>query len=153
MVDYPGIQTTTIMYLRTVCLRMNLRYNNIFCHLSNFTFLSLLIAKSANHKSVSGHLWYFYIGIVFSNREQQYYYALTIGHQPDLQFPCKQSAPCDHLWQRQLPTYPQARRLMTRQASTRSKVSNICHALNISIRCCCLKEWAEMKKDSEQQQY
>jgi len=51
-------QTTTIMYLRTVCLRMNLRLNNIFCCLSNFTFLNTLIIRSTNYKSVSGHLWY-----------------------------------------------------------------------------------------------
>ena len=49
-------QTTTIIYSRTIYLRINLRLNNIFYHLSNFAFLSLLITKSANHKLVSGHL-------------------------------------------------------------------------------------------------
>ena len=39
-------------------LRINLRLNNIFCCLFNFAFLSSLITKSTNHKSVSGHLWY-----------------------------------------------------------------------------------------------
>jgi len=57
MVGCSCVQTTIIMYLRTVCLRINLRLNNIFCCLSNFTFLSTLIIKSSNHKSVSGHLW------------------------------------------------------------------------------------------------
>ena len=42
MVGCPGTQTTTIMYLRTVYLRINLRLNNIFCCLSNFDFLSPL---------------------------------------------------------------------------------------------------------------
>jgi len=58
MVGCPSIQTTTIMYLGTVCLRINLRLNNIFCYCLNFTFLSLLIIKLSTHKSVSGHLWY-----------------------------------------------------------------------------------------------
>ena len=49
---------TTIMYLRAVCLRINLRLNNIFCYCLNFAFLSLLIIKSSTYKSVSGHLWY-----------------------------------------------------------------------------------------------
>ena len=56
VVGCSGAQTTTIMYLRTVCLRINLRLNNIFYYLSNFTFLNTLIIKSSNHKSVSGHL-------------------------------------------------------------------------------------------------
>ena len=56
MVDCSGAQTTTIMYLRTVCLRINLRLNNIFCCLSNFTFLNTLIIKSSNHKSVSSYM-------------------------------------------------------------------------------------------------
>jgi len=38
VVGCSGVQTTTIMYLRTVCLRINLRLNNIFCYLSNFAF-------------------------------------------------------------------------------------------------------------------
>jgi len=46
------------MYLRTVCLRINLRLNNIFCYCLNFAFLSLLIIKSSTHKPVSGYLWY-----------------------------------------------------------------------------------------------
>ena len=46
------------MYLRTVCLRINLRLNNIFYYCLNFAFLSLLIIESSNHKSVSDHLWY-----------------------------------------------------------------------------------------------
>ena len=56
MVDCPSAQTTTIMYLRTICLRINLRLNNIFCYLSNFAFLSTLIIKLTNYKSVSGYL-------------------------------------------------------------------------------------------------
>ena len=51
-------QTTTIIYLRTVYLRINLRLNNIFCYCLNFAFLSLLIIKLSTHKSVSGYLWY-----------------------------------------------------------------------------------------------
>ena len=57
VVGYSGIQTTTIMYLRTICLRINLRLNNIFCYCLNFAFLSLMIIKSSTYKSVSGHLW------------------------------------------------------------------------------------------------
>ena len=57
VVGCSGAQTTTIMYLRTIYLRINLRLNNIFCCLSNFAFLNTLIIKSSNHKSVSGHLW------------------------------------------------------------------------------------------------
>jgi len=49
-------QTTTIIYLRTVYLRINLRPNNIFYYYPNFTFLSLLNIKSLNHKSVSNYL-------------------------------------------------------------------------------------------------
>ena len=56
MVGCSGAQTTTIMYLRTLYLKINLRLNNIFCYLSNFAFLSTLIIKSTNHKLVSGHL-------------------------------------------------------------------------------------------------
>ena len=56
VVGCPGAQTTTIMYLRTIYLRINLRLNNIFCYCLNFTFLSLLIIKSLTYKSVSGHL-------------------------------------------------------------------------------------------------
>ena len=51
-----GVQTTTIMYLRTICLRINLRLNNIFCYCLNFAFLILLNIKFLNHKSVSSHL-------------------------------------------------------------------------------------------------
>ena len=58
MVGCSGAQTTTIIYLRTVCLRINLRLNNIFCYCLNFAFLNTLIIKSSNHKSVSGYLWY-----------------------------------------------------------------------------------------------
>ena len=58
MVGCPSAQTTTIMYLRTVYLKINLKLNNIFCYCLNFAFLSLLIIKSSTHKSVSGHLWY-----------------------------------------------------------------------------------------------
>ena len=57
VVGCSGAQTTTIMYLRIVCLRINLRLNNIFCYCLNFTFLSILIIKSSTHKLVSGHLW------------------------------------------------------------------------------------------------
>ena len=46
------------MYLRTVCLKINLRLNNIFCYCLNIAFLSLLIIESSTHKSVSSHLWY-----------------------------------------------------------------------------------------------
>ena len=67
MVGCPGTQTTTIIYLRTICLRINLRLNNIFCCLSNFAFLSTLIIKSSNHKSVSGHLWYSYTSLSILN--------------------------------------------------------------------------------------
>ena len=56
MVDCCGAQTATIIYLRTVCLRINLRLNNIFCCLSNFAFLNTLIIKSSNHKSVSSYI-------------------------------------------------------------------------------------------------
>ena len=56
VVGCSGAQTTTIMYLRTVCLRINLRLNNIFCYCLNFAFLSLLIIKSSTYKSVSGYL-------------------------------------------------------------------------------------------------
>ena len=45
VVGCSSAQTTTIMYLRTVYLRINLRLNNIFCCLSNFTFLNNLIIK------------------------------------------------------------------------------------------------------------
>ena len=49
MVGCSGAQTTTIMYLRTICLRINLRLNSIFCCLSNFAFLNTLIIKSSNY--------------------------------------------------------------------------------------------------------
>ena len=65
------------MYLRTVYLRINLRLNNIFCCLSNFAFLSPLIIKSLNHKSVNGHLWYLYL--VRFNFSLVYYPGCSIG--------------------------------------------------------------------------
>jgi len=71
VVGCSGAQTTTIMYLRTVCLRINLKLNNIFCCLSNFAFLSTFIIKSTNHKLVSGHLWY---SLVYTPNTKPYRY-------------------------------------------------------------------------------
>jgi len=56
MVDCSSTQTTIIIYLRTVYLRINLRLNNIFCYYLNFAFLSLLIIKLLTHKLISGYL-------------------------------------------------------------------------------------------------
>jgi len=55
MVGCPSTQTTTIMYLRAVYLKINLKLNNIFYYYLNFAFLSLFIIKSLTHKSVSCH--------------------------------------------------------------------------------------------------
>ena len=81
MVGYSGVQTTIIMYLRTVYLRINLRLNNIFCYYLNFAFLSLLIIKSSTWKSVSSHLQYRSLlsSIVFCQLLQHFYYSLFVS--------------------------------------------------------------------------